>query len=268
MLHGKTKITLVIAVIVATAVSVLGGAVIYLKITYDHLTEKGKELLWLLNENEVERAHDLFDHEAGKVFTVADMSMVNRQMDGIIGVSGNLTWTGTFQLTWLAPLTVVIRWKADYSLAKEPVLVTMSFIKRGGRWRIGGLWYDSKEVRGRPLLTSIRFTDSLDDKLKPERIRKAFNQEDEYAYLWTMWQGLNGRHVVTMKWIDPSGSVHYTFDYDVSTKPERKSRIVWSRIRTSKPGSAALPGMWKVEIMLDGKTVEVMSIGMKKTQNE
>ena len=254
MLRRK-KSTLVLSILAVGVLFVTMALVIYFKITYNRMTEMGEELLWLLNKNEYAQAHGLFDPEAGKVFTASDMAMADGQMDEIIGKSGDMKWAGTYKYTWLSPLTLVIRWKVDYSLAHDSVQVTMSFIKRGGQWRIGGLWYDSREVRERPLLVSVRFGEDVDEGHNVKKIRKDFTLEDMYAYAWTLWQGLNGEHTVTMQWVEPSGKVYYTFDYDVGERPERKSRVVWSRIGLLEARDAILPGAWKVMISLDGKPV-------------
>lgn len=260
MMHGRKKTTLVFFIVAACMIFILAGVVVQLKVTYNGLVGMAGDLLWLLNENKIGAAHDLFDPEAGKIFTARDMALVDRQMDRLIGGSGSLKWAGTFRFTWIAPLTVVIKWKVNYSLAKDPVEITMSFIKREGKWRIGGLWYDSQEVRAAPLLVSLRCAASLDEKLKPEDVKEEFAVNDEYIYLWTLWQGLNGRHAVRMRWVDPSGAVYHEFTYDVKDKPERKSRIVWSRIGLKDPGSPVFPGEWKVKIMLDSRVVEETSV--------
>ena len=254
MLRRK-KSTFILTILALCVLLVTAALVIYFKITYNHMTEMGRELLWLLNKNEHVQAHGLFDPEAGKVFTAADMAMADGQMDAIIGRPGDMKWAGTYKYTWLTPLTLVIRWKVDYSLAHDPVQVTMSFIKRGGQWRIGGLWYDSREVRDRPLLVSVRFGEDVDEGHNVKKIRKDFTLDDGYAYAWTLWQGLNGDHTVTMQWVEPSGKIYYTFGYEVDKKPERKSRVVWSRIGLQEARDAILPGAWKVIISLDEKPV-------------
>ncbi|MFH1434248.1 MAG: hypothetical protein ABIJ56_00900 [Pseudomonadota bacterium] len=254
MLRRK-KSTLVLTILAFSLLFITAALVIYFKITYNHMTEKGRDLLWLLDKNEYSQAHGLFDPGAGRVFTADDMAMADGQMDEIIGKSGDMKWAGTYKYTWLTPLTLVIRWKVDYSLAHDPVHVTMSFIKRGGQWRIGGLWFDSREVREKPLLVSARFGEDVDEGHNVKTIRKDFTLDLRYAYAWTLWQGLNGDHSVTMQWVEPSGKVYYTFDYEVGRKPERKSRVVWSRIGLQEARDAIQPGAWKVIIFLDEKPV-------------
>jgi hypothetical protein len=159
------------------------------------------------------------------------------------------------QFTHLSPLTAVIVWKAPFSLAREPVAVTMSFIKRDGDWKIGGLWYDCREVRDTPLLVSLRLAGGMDEDMKPLDVAEDFHAGAGGVYAWTLWQSLNGSHVASIRWIDPSGAEAGELSMDASREPERKSRIMVARLDFGEWGGAPPAGGWKVRILLDSKAI-------------
>ncbi len=268
MMHRKKRITLTIGVSSAVVMTVLLTAVVYLKITYDRLEEMGRELMWMLNEDRIDQAHRLFDEEAGRLFTAQDMALVDGQMDRLIGRSGKWKWTGTMRFTTLSPLTAVITWKAPFSLAKEPVAVTLSFIKRDGAWGIGGLWYDCREVRETPLLVSLRLAGEIDENLKPKEVASDFDAGAGGLYAWTLWQSLNGDHVVAIHWTDPSGAELDEFAVDVSRKPERKSRIIYTRLDFGEWGGTPPEGAWKVHVLLDSKKIAETQLTIRSADGD
>ena len=239
----------------AVALATIALALTAAKTAYDEMARLGADLLWHLNDDRIEQAHALLDPEAGRLLTVEDMDLVDAQLDRLIGQAGSTKWAGTFRITWISPPSAVIVWKVRYALAPQPVKVTMSFIRREGSWKIGGILYDSPEIRKTPLLVSVRFAVSLDETLGPKDVKGTFTAADGSVVAWTLWQSLNGPHAVRIEWLDPMGAVACGFTYQVKGKPERKTRVVYSRMDLGGQGPPRLPGEWKVRVVLDSRTI-------------
>jgi hypothetical protein len=255
MMHARKTRAIVVSSVAAAALAVIVLGLAAAKTAYDEMARLGADLLWHLDEGRIAQAHALLDPDAGRLLTVEDMDLVDAQLDRLIGKAGSAKWAGTFRVTWISPPSAVIAWKVHYALVPQPVTVTMSFIRREGSWKIGGIWYDSPEIRKTPLLVSVRFAASLDETLGPRDVKGTFTAADGSVVAWTLWQSLNGPHAVRIEWLDPTGVVACGFTYEVKGKPERKSRVVYSRMDLGSRGSPRLPGEWKVRVALDSRTI-------------
>jgi len=262
---GKLKLALLALLVVAAAC--VAAAALWLRGAYGDVKRQAEEFLWLLDENRIEEAHARLDADAARVMRLDDLRLVDWQFDGALGKSGKLRWAGTLRITRVVPLYLLVQWKSPFSAVKEPVTVTMTFVRRDGAWRVAGIWYDSPDVRRLPLLVAARRTESVDGQLVHGPLRAIFELGTHpRACAWTSWQGLAGKHVVTIRWIDPAGATFKQDSLDAAGKPAQRASVAWSCLDLrGGEGRPVAPGAWRAAVDLDGKTVTELPVAVEES---
>jgi hypothetical protein len=116
--------------------------------TYRRVDPLVENVLVSMDAGDYEAAMKDFDTRLARVLTLERLTEIGDALQQRLGRYRSRRWGYTYQ--WRknlgTPLTLVIIYKCRYSKTDENVYVTVSFLKHGGHYEIGGLWFRSPEL--------------------------------------------------------------------------------------------------------------------------
>jgi plastocyanin len=93
----------------------------------------------------------------------------------------------------------------------------------------------------------------------PVDVTSTFNTNDEYVYVWSVWEGASGAHTVRWEWYRPDETLLYSYPYSFSA--DEDLWFLWAWMPVSSMGNDT--GQWSTEVYMDDILIDTVSFTLE-----
>lgn len=106
---------------------------------------------------------------------------------------------------------------------------------------------------GSPRLSNAAFYDY--NVSPPGQVRTTFSaSQDNWMYIQTAWRHAAGNHVATLTVYSPDGQIYQTLNVPFTGQDNRETVVAWGELPVAGTWMARMPGVWRVDVTLNGGT--------------